>query len=392
MKDIARLLPASGIRKFFDLANTIQGEGETVHRLEIGRPDWKIPKIAQELVTEAMSKGHYHYVANRGEEHLRKVLSDKAYSATGIMFDYNKELIVTTGASEGLAMCALALLEHGDEVIIPEPAWSHYKTVTQLAGAKPIPVSLSSNNGFIIDPELIKKAISPKTKLLIINTPNNPTGAIQPPDVLHELAELSEKYGFYILSDEVYDHFVYNGQSHFSMAEIMKDSDKLIYLNSLSKTYGVTGWRIGYICCSPEVSDALNRIHQYLTVCGVSTVQYAAAKMLESAEIKQYLKDLNFEFQKRCDVWSKNKISCANFSYTNPSGAFYIFPKFNYKDLNSNKFCEYMLEKHHVCMVPGSVFGDNFDNHVRISFSGKIETQQKAKKIIFDTLGNNGDS
>lgn len=379
--NIARSLPGSGIRKFFEMANSLKAQGHDVLRMEIGRPDWKINNKVQTLLSDAMNHGAYHYMSNRGDIKLRKVLSDQIFQKTGKRYAPETEMILTTGASEGLAMCALALLAPGDEIIIPEPAWPHYKAVAQLAGAKAMTVDVSPENDFIIDPKQIKKAISPKTKILVVNTPGNPTGAIQPTEVLKELASLAEKHGFFILADEVYDHFVYGENRHVSMASIMGESDRLIYLNSLSKTYSITGWRIGYVCAFPEISDALNRIHQYLTVCGVSTVHHAAARFLNSKESSEDLTSMIEEFSHRRAVWTEAE-PIDNFSFPSPSGAFYIFPKFSFRGMRSEEFCEYMLANEHICMVPGSVFGEGFDDHVRISFSGTVETQLKAKEKL----------
>ncbi|WP_320173895.1 pyridoxal phosphate-dependent aminotransferase [Maridesulfovibrio sp.] len=386
MTRFARELPASGIRKFFDLANVIQSQGHTVHRLDIGRPVWNVPKGAIQLLSEAMQNGHYHYIANRGNSHLRTVLSEDLFKKTGKKFDTENEFIITTGASEGLAMCSLALLKEGDEMIIPEPAWPHYKATAILAGATPVTIDLSPANDFQLNPELVEKHITPKTKILVLTNPSNPTGAVQKRSVLEALAALAEKHGFYILADEVYDHFVYDETEFSSMAEIMKDSDKLIYLNSLSKTYSMTGWRIGYICSDAQVSDAMNRVHQYLTVCGVSTVQFAAAHLLENIDESNYVADMLGEFSKRRAVWISDSDKSNNFAYSSPQGAFYFFPEFDFKGMDSHKFCEYMLKEYHVSMVPGEVFGESFKNHVRISFSGSVDTQEQAKSIIMSTL------
>ncbi|CCO23223.1 pyridoxal phosphate-dependent aminotransferase [Maridesulfovibrio hydrothermalis] len=382
MYNFARNLPASGIRKFYDLANSLQKQGHDILHMEIGRPVWKIPQQMKDFLNEAMNNDIYHYMDNRGDRLLREVLCNNIYTKTKKKYNPDTEIIVTTGASEGLAMCALALLGHDDEVIIPEPAWPHYKAVAELAGAKAITVDLPSDQDFIIDPAEIRKVISSKTKMLVLNNPNNPTGAVQPKKVLQELANLAEKHGFYILADEVYDHFIYDNNCFISMAEIMGSSDRLIYLNSLSKTYSITGWRVGYVCCNPILSDAFNKIHQYLTVCGVSTVHYAVSKFIQSDKNADFLSKMIQEFSRRRNVWAENIHSCGNFSYSPPSGAFYLFPRFSYAGLNSEQFCEYMLSEEHICMVPGAVFGAGFDDHVRISFSGTIDTQLKAQKKL----------
>lgn len=385
MMKLKRDLPGSGIRQFFDMAQKIEQNGQKVLHMEIGRPVWQVPEVAQIYVNEAMDKGIYHYMSNRGNPLLRQHLVKEVYERTGNSYDSESEIILTTGASEGLSMCALALLDQDDEMVIPEPAWPHYKAVAKMAGAKVVTVDTSFEDDFNIDIDKLKRAVTNKTKILVVNSPNNPTGAVLPQSILKEIALLSEKYGFYVLADEVYDHFVYNGVQYTSMATVMKESDRLIYLNSLSKTYSVTGWRIGYLCCNRILSDALNRVHQYLTVCGVSTVHYAAHKFLIDPSCKEYLDGFLSEFEKRRSIW-KDSVFGANFSYPIPNGAFYIFPKFKYENFSDYDFCKYALKNVGLCMVPGSVFGDSYCDHVRIAYSGDIETQKAATKVLHNLL------
>lgn len=386
---IRRLLPPSGIRSIFDRAAEIERRGGRVWHLEIGRPDWKLPPYLVEEAKQALDEGFVHYIANRGLLELRQAISDDLKTTTGRNYNPENEIIVTNGGSEVLAMCALALLGAGDEMIVPEPAWLHYKAAAEMAGAKPVPLSLSPDDGFLLNPELVASKITPRTRMIIVNTPGNPTGAVQPREFLQEIADLANKHGFFVLADEVYQDFVYEGQHH-SMATIMGESDQLLLLNSFSKSYIMTGWRIGYIAAVPKISDVLNRIHQYLTVCGVSFAQRGAAKMLRHPGRQAYLKELHAEFQERYMIWRDAFASLPNVKLSPPKGAFYLFPRIDYRGMMARDFCQFMLEKHNVAMVPGDVFGDDFNRYVRISYGRELETQHEAAKIIVSVLKNTG--
>lgn len=374
---IHRLLPASGIRAVFDRAKEIERTGQTVLHLDIGRPDWKMPPGAIEDAKQALDDGFVHYIANRGLPELRQAIADDAAEITGRSFNPDTEIVVTSGVSEAWSMCALALLGPGDEAIIPQPGWSHYQAVVEMAGATPVFVSLSAQTGFLLDPDQLKAALSPRTKLLILNTPGNPTGAVQPPEYLKAIADLALEYGFFVFSDEIYHEFVYD-QPHMSIGQFMGDSELFLYANGFSKNYAMTGWRIGYIATQANISDALNRIHQYLTVCGTAFAQKGAANVLRHPERQAYLSELRRAFAGRYAVWRTAFDDCPTVQLVSPGGAIYIFPKIEYKGMTGEEFCNYMLEEHQVAMIPGHIFGYDFSRHVRISYGGTLETQQVA--------------
>ena len=387
MSHIRRRLPSSGIRAIFDRASEIERQGSRVWHLEIGRPDWKLPPGVAQEAKQALDEGFVHYIANRGLLELRRAISEDLERITGRTYDPEREIIVTTGASEGLAMCALALLGPGDEVIVPEPAWPHYRAVAEMAGATPVSLPLSPDDGYLLDPEAFASKVTSKTRMLVIDTPSNPTGAVQPQEYLQEIAALAQRHGFFVLADEVYQDFIYEGQHH-SMATIMGESELLILLNSFSKSYAMTGWRIGHVAASPMISDALNRVHQYLTVCGVSFAQRGAARMLSHPERQNYLEEMRAEFLKRYTVWRNAFADHPNVKLVPPQGAFYLFPRIDFNNMTAREFCHFMLEEHRVAMVPGDVFGAGFDRHIRISYGRDLETQREAAKRIVSALAN----
>ncbi|MFC1585960.1 pyridoxal phosphate-dependent aminotransferase [Fibrobacterota bacterium] len=378
MSDQIRLsLPASGIRKIFDKAAQLEKAGRNILHLEIGRPDFEMAPGLAESVKQSIDEGFIHYIANRGLMELREKIADEIKSETGRQFDPESELIITTGASEGLAMCCLALLGPGDEMIVPEPAWPHYRAAALMSGAEFVSLPTLLDNKFVIDPDMLRKHITEKTKIVVLNTPSNPTGAVQPVEVLKAISSLSEKYGFYILADEVYKHFVYEGE-HVSMLSVCGNNERLVYLDSMSKSYGMTGWRIGYVAATRELSDALNRVHQYLTVCGVSFAQKGACVLFTHPERNSYLNRMKEEFKNRRQVWIEGCKDHPAIELGSPKGAFYLFPKIEYKNMPCEMLCDYLLEQHDVATVPGTVFGKGYERHVRISYGKDLETQREA--------------
>ncbi|MGE0760748.1 MAG: pyridoxal phosphate-dependent aminotransferase, partial [Pirellulaceae bacterium] len=276
---VRRALPASGIRAIFDQAKRFEAAGERVWHLEIGRPDWPMPDAAVLGIREAVEADCVHYVANRGLAELRAAWSQEIASVTGRLFDPETELTVTVGASEGVCMAALALLGPGDEVVIPEPAWPHYHAVALMAGATPDSLPLRMEDRFEMDVDHLRKVITPRTRMIVVNTPGNPTGAVQPASVLRDIARLATHHGIVILSDEVYQDFVYSGE-HTSIGRYLEDVELFVYVNSLSKSLAMTGSRVGILGASAGLSKALVNVHQYLTVCGVSYAQFAAHRAL----------------------------------------------------------------------------------------------------------------
>lgn len=376
-----RLPPSSGIRRVFDRAKALEREGREILHLEIGRPDWRMPPGAQAGAEAALEAGTVHYIANRGLPELRAALADDILETTGATFDPETELVVTLGASEAVAMAMLALTGSGDEVLIPEPAWNHYRAATQIAGATPVSLPLRPESGFALDPDALAERVTARTRLVVVNSPGNPTGAVQDRAALEAVASLAERHGFYVLADEVYRDFVYDGEGA-SMASVLAGSDRLLYVNSFSKSYAMTGWRIGYVAAAAPVSDALNRIHQYLTVCGVPFAQAGAARLLRDPGRADYLGELRAAFRERRDIWTAAFRQCDAVQVDAPGGAFYLFPRIEYRGMSGEPLCLHMLEEHGLAMVPGDVFGPGYEAHVRISYGGEPAAQRAAAERL----------
>jgi aspartate/methionine/tyrosine aminotransferase len=378
---IRRLVPASGIRRVFDLADSLERSGKRILHLEIGRPDWKLPPGVEVGVTQAVKDGFVHYLPNRGLLELREAISRSIKNRLGVIFDPEAEIIVTLGASEAIAIACLAFLGTGDEAIVLLPAWPHYAPLIRIAGAIPRFVETRLEEGFLYDPYAIEKAISHRTRLIIVNSPNNPTGAVQPRECLRAIVDIAEKYDVMILSDEVYENFVYKG-SHISMAEITRNRDRFVLINSFSKSFAMTGWRIGYVLANREFSDAMNRIHQYLTVCGVSFAQKGAASLLDRRDLSSYINEMREAFRLRYLVWRDALAGCPSVTLSTPGGAFYLFPRIDHKEFDDVKLCETLLEEIGVSVVPGRVFGPAYNKCIRISYGYDIESQKEAAKRL----------
>jgi aminotransferase len=382
---IRRLLPASGIRQVFDKANALEKQGKKVFHLEIGRPDWKLPPNVEQAAIDALKAGFVHYLPNRGVPALRESISRFIECKTRRIYDPEKEIIVTLGGSEAVCMAVLALIAGGDEVIIPIPTWPHYNTIVQMAGGTPVCVPGEPSRGFVYNPDQIRRSITPKTRMIILNSPGNPTGVVQKRGVLSEIARIALDHNIIIMSDEVYQDFVYEGE-HVSLAELVEDKSKLILINSFSKSFAMTGWRIGWTASDAVISDAMNRIHQYLTVCGVSFAQKGVASMLDDPGLPGYLQEMNDEFRRRYEVWRDAFGGLECVTLVPPGGAFYIFPEFKIPGMDAARLCEMCLNDIQVAMVPGNIFGEKYVNCVRISYGRDLETQTGAASRLVDYI------
>lgn len=382
---IRRSLPASGIRAIFDRALELERSGRRILHLEIGRPDFALPPAAEELTAQALAEGKVHYVANRGILPLREQIAERIHLSCGHRYSAEKEIVVTAGASEGLAAVALALLGPGDEVLLPEPAWPHYRAVVELAGARVIEVPGDWITAWQIDLNRLAGLVTPRTKMVIVNTPGNPTGAVQSEETLREIARLAEIHGFLVLADDVYSDFTWaDGKS--LMSQIWPGSSQLILLDSISKSCAMTGWRVGWVAASAELADAINRVHQFLTVCGTAFAQYGAAAVLAHPDRPAWLQAMRSAMYERRKVWLDALLDCPGVCLKPPQGAFYLFPRLSNLRGSGYEFCRAMLEDHGVALVPGEVFGPSYQDCVRISHGGDLETQRAASTLLRESL------
>ncbi|MFV0496628.1 MAG: pyridoxal phosphate-dependent aminotransferase [Candidatus Fimivivens sp.] len=351
----------SGIRRFFNLAN----EMENVISLGVGEPDFKTPLAVRRAGIQALEEGKTRYTANAGMDALKSEISD--YMARRFQLDYKTdELFVTVGGSEAIDVCIRALVEPGDEVMVCEPSFVCYSPIASLAHAKVVPIATKAENGFSLTPEQLKAAISPKSKLLIMPFPSNPTGGIMTREQLEAIAEVLRGTDIMVLSDEIYSELTYGGVAHCSLANIPDMWERTIVINGFSKAYAMTGWRLGYACGPKPLIDQMLKIHQYAVMCAPTVSQYAAIVAMKSCDDAVAQMRDAYDARRRMMVERLNAMGLTCFE---PRGAFYVFPSIQSTGLTSAEFCEQLLNAKRVAVIPGDAFGACGEGYVRISYS-----------------------
>jgi len=334
--------------------------------LGVGEPDFVTPWHIREACMYSLEKGYTMYTSNYGLLELREVISEYV---KGVDYDPESEILVTVGVSEGFDLAIRATVNPGDEVIIPEPCYVSYVPCTVLAGGKPVPVSTRVEDDFKLLPEDIEKHITKKTKALVLSYPNNPTGAVMTKKELEAIADVVNEHDILVISDEVYDKLTCEGK-HTCFAGLHGMRDRTIYLNGLSKSHAMTGWRVGYAACSPEILEAMMKVHQYAALCAPITAQMAAIEAMKRGD--DPLKEMVTEYNRRRRVIVKrlNEIGLSCFW---PKGAFYAFPSIESTGLTSEEFSEGLLKEEKVAVVPGDVFGDAGKGFVRCAYAASMD-------------------
>ena len=369
----ARELRPSGIRKFFDLAATMEG----VISLGVGEPDFKTPYSIRRAGIESLEKGRTWYTANAGLVELRRQIA--AYLARRFGLSYTeKEVLVTVGGSEAIDLCIRACLDPGDEVLIPEPCFVCYDPITRMAGGVPVPIVTRPEEGFRLTPEALEAAITPRTKVLVLPYPNNPTGAIMKQEHLEAIAQVLRQRDIIVLSDEIYAELTFEGK-HVSIASLPGMAERTVVVNGFSKAYAMTGWRLGYAAGPQEVIRVMTKLHQFAIMCAPTTSQYAAIEAMKSCDDEIERMAVQFGMRRGLMVGSLNRmgLTCAD-----PLGAFYVFPSIRATGLSSQEFCERLLREQRVAVVPGDAFGQSGEGHVRISYSYSVDHLIEALRRI----------
>ena len=369
----ARLKP-SGIRKFFDIAATM----ENVISLGVGEPDFHTPWAVRRSAITALEKGKTVYTANSGLIELRKTICGYINRKTGVEYDPASELIVTVGGSEAIDLGIRALINPGDEVLIVEPCFVCYAPIVELTGGVAVTVETKAEDGFKLTAEALKEKITDKTKLLILPFPNNPTGAVMSRSDLEPIAELLRGTDIMVLSDEIYSELTYEGR-HVSITELDGMKERTMLVNGFSKAFAMTGWRLGYVAAPAPIIKQMLKIHQYAIMCSPTVSQYAAIEAMTSCE-GEVVKMVNeYNIRRRWLVQALNGIGLACFD---PKGAFYVFPSIKSTGLTSQKFCEELLYKHNVAVVPGDAFGSCGEGYIRISYAYSLKHLMEAVERI----------
>ncbi len=357
----AREIPPSGIRKFFDLALTM----DEVISLGVGEPDFPTPWNLCEASIYSIEQGGTSYTSNRGLQSLREALSRYLHDHYHLSYDPDDEMIITTGVSEGLDIAIRAVVDPGDEVLVAEPCYVSYSPCVSLAGGIPVPVRCMEKDHFCLNPDRLMEKVTPKSKALIINFPNNPTGAVMRTEDLRAIADIVCDHDLILISDEVYAELTYEGK-HVSSATVGDLATRTVTLNGFSKAYAMTGWRIGYLCAPKEICDAALKIHQYVMLCAPVMGQVAALAGIRRGEEEKDRMVREYRVRRNLFVESLNRIGL---SCHLPEGAFYAFPSVEKLGLSDNEFAERLLKEEHVAAVPGNVFGSGGEGHLRCAYA-----------------------
>ena len=360
----------SGIRKFFDIVS----EMKDAISLGVGEPDFDTPWHIRDEGIYAFEKGKTFYTSNAGLKPLREEISNHIKRKQNISYDSNDEILVTVGGSEAIDIGLRAMVNAGDEVIIPQPSYVSYAPCADLAGAKNVYINLKAENNFKLTAEELKSAITDKTKILIIPYPNNPTGAIMGKSDLEEIAKIIIENDIFVISDEIYGELTYNGQ-HVSIASLDGMKERTLLINGFSKAYAMTGWRLGYACGPKELIKQMTKIHQYAIMCAPTISQYAAIEALKNGDNDVLEMKISYNQRRRFLLKAFEDMGLECFE---PNGAFYVFPCIKEFGMTSEEFATKFLEEEHVAAVPGTAFGESGEGFLRISYAYSLDTLKVA--------------
>lgn len=367
-------IPPSGIRKFFDIVS----EMKDAISLGVGEPDFDTPWHIREEGILSLEKGQTFYTSNAGLKELKVEICKYLERRFHVSYNFADECMVTVGGSEAIDIALRAMLDPGDEVLIPQPSYVSYPPCTILAGGVPVSILLEEKDQFRLTREKLLAAITPKTKILILPFPNNPTGSIMELEDLKEIAEVVEEYDLYVISDEIYSELTYTGD-HVTIASLPGMKERTVLINGFSKSYAMTGWRLGYACAPKMILQQMLKIHQFATMCAPTTSQYAAVEALRNGDEDVVEMREAYNERRKYLVKAFNEIGMDCYE---PQGAFYVFPCVKRFGMTSDEFALKLLEEEKVAVVPGTAFGDCGEGYLRVSYAYSLESLQKAMERI----------
>ncbi len=379
LNDRIKTVKPSGIRKFFDIAN----EMDDVISLSIGEPDFQTPWHIRDEGIKTLEKGKTWYSPNRGFIQLREEIAKYYSRRYNISYDPSKQTLVTVGGSEAIDLAFRTLVQEGDEVIIPEPSFVCYEPLTVMTGGKPVIINTKNEDKFRLKAKDLEAAITPKTKLVVLPFPNNPTGAIMEKEDLEEIARVVIKHDLLVLSDEIYSELTYGKNSHTSIASLENMYERTIVINGFSKSYAMTGWRLGYALGPAPIIGQMTKLHQYGIMSAPTTAQYAAIEALRNGDGDVEKMRDEYDMRRRLVVDGFNEMGLTCFE---PLGAFYVFPCIKSTGLTSEEFCTSLIMKKHVAVVPGTAFGECGEGFVRVSYSYSLNHLKIALERIKEFL------
>ena len=372
---VVRDIPPSGIRKFFDIA----AEMEDAISLGVGEPDFVTPWHIRDEGIYSLEKGMTYYTSNSGLKELRFEICNYLKRRFSLTYDAMSQVVVTVGGSEAIDLCIRSVIKPGDEVIIPEPCFVCYKPITKLAGGVPVTIETKAKNDFRLTADELRAAITPKTKLLILPFPNNPTGGVMSRKDLEEIAEVLRGTDIIVLSDEIYAELTYGDDRHCSIANIPEMPERTVLVSGFSKAYAMTGWRLGYACGHPDLIKAMTKVHQFGIMSAPTTAQYAAIEALKNGDDDIEMMREEYDMRRRVIVKGFNDMGLECFE---PKGAFYAFPSIQSTGLTSDEFCENCLREKKVAVIPGNAFGNSGEGFIRCSYAYSIENINEALNRI----------
>jgi aminotransferase len=364
-------LKPSGIRRFFDIV----AEMKDAISLGVGEPDFDTPWHIRDEGIYSLEKGRTFYTSNSGLKELRMEIAAYLKRTQNMDYHYMHEILITVGGSEAIDLAMRAMINPGDEVLIPEPSYVSYQPTVILADGKPVIIELQEKNKFRLTPEELEAAITPKSKLLVMPFPNNPTGAIMEKEDLEKLVPIIVKHDLYVISDEIYSELTYGGKKHVSIASLPGMKERTILINGFSKAYAMTGWRLGYACGPEPVIAQMTKIHQYCIMCAPTTSQYAAVEALHNGDDDVKMMRESYDERRRFVLHMLAQMGLPCFE---PEGAFYVFPCIREFGMTSDEFATRLLKEEKVAIVPGTAFGDCGEGYLRISYAYSIDNLKKA--------------
>ena len=382
--DRLEAMPFGGLYEIFAKANKLEEQGKRIIHMEIGRPDFDSPNFAKEAVKAALDKGKVHYADVKGIEPLRKAIIEKEQRRFGLKYDYETEISVMAGAAEAIGVIMLTMMNPGDEIICPSPYFSAYKEQALIAGVKLVEVPVLMADNWQLNIEEIKNRITSKTKMLLINSPNNPAGYVLGRENLQKIADLSIANDLIVISDECYDEFIY-GEEHVSISTLENMRDRTLVVKSTSKSFSMTGWRIGYVMGPANAIKYINKVHQNFSTCATSFAQWGAVEAFINGD--EFIDSMVKEFKRRGDYLYEafNKID--GLKMVKPKGAFYAFPDITAFGMSEKDFCNYIMEEAGVVGVPGTSFGDYGKGHIRLAYCRSYDDIVEACDKIKVALG-----
>ena len=376
----AREVPKSGIREMFNIAQRFKD----IISLSLGEPDFKTPPHIIEAAIEAMKKGYTHYTSNKGLAEFREAVAQKLKSENHMDVDPETEVMATVGSMGALSLAMLTIIDPGDEILIPSPGYANYRSQVLMAGGKPIPYRLKEDDAFQPDIEEISNVITGRTKAMVINSPSNPTGAVLSKDVLKEIADLAIERNLIVISDEAYERIIYENAHHVSLASLPGMMHRTISIFTFSKTYAMTGWRIGYAVADEAIISEMTKLQEHLVAHPSSISQMAAIAALTGPDC--YVKRMINEYAERRRIMIQGLSNISGIRFLKPMGAFYIFPNVSIFRMSSREFTMYLLENARVIVVPGTAFGRFGEGYIRISYSISRERLKEALERIAESV------